>query len=106
MAVAPDAEWTSTFPSGGLFPIPAPAHWCEGGVSMAYEDKTLACAECGSSFVFTASEQEFHHQKGFANEPRRCVPCREKRKRRRESSSHLELDFRSFFCLSLSRPRF
>ncbi|MCE9583698.1 MAG: zinc-ribbon domain containing protein [Planctomycetes bacterium] len=47
----------------------------------AYQDKHLTCGECGVAFVFTAVEQEFHQQKGFANEPRRCVPCREKRKR-------------------------
>lgn len=48
---------------------------------MAYQDKSLTCAECGGAFVFTAAEQEFHRTKGFANEPRRCPPCREKRKR-------------------------
>jgi CxxC-x17-CxxC domain-containing protein len=48
---------------------------------MPYQDKSLTCADCGGQFLFTASEQEFHHQKGFTNEPRRCASCREKRKR-------------------------
>ena len=47
---------------------------------MGYQDKTLSCVECGGGFTFTASEQEFHAQKGFTNEPRRCPGCREKRK--------------------------
>ena len=48
-----------------------------------YEDKTLACADCGQDFQFTASEQEFYAEKGFANEPKRCPDCRAARKRNR-----------------------
>jgi len=43
---------------------------------MSYTDKTLTCSDCGSSFTFTAGEQEFHQSKGFTNEPRRCPNCR------------------------------
>ena len=46
------------------------------------EDKTLACRECGAEFVFSASEQEFYEQKGFTNEPGRCLSCRKARKQR------------------------
>ncbi len=49
------------------------------------EDKTLKCKECGQEFVFTAGEQEFYAQKGFQNEPVRCGPCRQARKRQRAS---------------------
>jgi CxxC-x17-CxxC domain-containing protein len=47
---------------------------------MSYADKTLACRECGTEFVFTAGEQEFYAQKGFTNEPTRCPACRAARK--------------------------
>lgn len=47
---------------------------------MSYEDKNLTCRECGSSFVFTAGEQEFHAQRGFTNAPVRCPACRAQRK--------------------------
>ena len=40
-----------------------------------YEDKTLVCKECGNEFVFTAGEQEFYAERGFANEPQRCKAC-------------------------------
>jgi CxxC-x17-CxxC domain-containing protein len=50
---------------------------------MDYVDKTLNCADCGQDFTFTASEQEFFAQKGFLNEPRRCLDCRALRKQRR-----------------------
>ena len=47
---------------------------------MSYTDKTLSCRDCGTSFVFTAGEQEFHAQKGFSNTPGRCPDCRAQRK--------------------------
>jgi CxxC-x17-CxxC domain-containing protein len=43
---------------------------------MAYTEKSLACADCGKSFPFTAEEQEFFASKGFTNEPKRCPSCR------------------------------
>lgn len=43
-------------------------------------DKTLVCTDCGSEFVFTVGEQEFYKEKGFDNEPKRCVPCRRAKK--------------------------
>ena len=42
---------------------------------MSYQDKDLSCKECGVSFAFTASEQEFYAEKGFQNEPSRCPSC-------------------------------
>lgn len=48
---------------------------------MEYQDKVLVCADCGKEFVFTAAEQEFYAQKGFANEPKRCKDCRVNKKR-------------------------
>ena len=50
-----------------------------------YEDKTLKCKDCGADFVFTAGEQEFYAEKGFANEPTRCKSCRSARKSERNS---------------------
>lgn len=44
------------------------------------QDKTLTCRDCGASFEFTSSEQDFYAEKGFTNEPTRCKPCRDIRK--------------------------
>lgn len=44
------------------------------------EDKTLTCRDCGSQFVFSASEQQFYADKGFQNEPGRCPACRASRR--------------------------
>ena len=46
-----------------------------------YEDKTLVCNECGNEFIFSAGEQEFYAEKGFANEPKKCKACRDARKK-------------------------
>jgi len=50
---------------------------------MTFEDRTLACKDCGAEFTFTASEQDFYAEKGFQNDPARCPECRSARKRQR-----------------------
>ena len=47
---------------------------------MAFTDKQIQCVDCGKEFTFTAAEQEFFAQKGYTNEPKRCLPCRQTRK--------------------------
>ena len=51
-----------------------------------FSDKTLTCRDCGTQFVFTASEQDFYAQKGFTNEPSRCPSCRAANKARRNAT--------------------
>ena len=46
------------------------------------EDKTLVCVDCGKEFIFTVGEQEFYKEKGFDNEPKRCLDCRRAKKAR------------------------
>ena len=41
-----------------------------------FEDKTMICKDCQGEFIFTAGEQEFYQEKGFTNEPQRCMECR------------------------------
>lgn len=45
-----------------------------------YTDETLSCQDCGRSFTFTVSQQEFFASKGFTNKPGRCDDCRAARK--------------------------
>jgi CxxC-x17-CxxC domain-containing protein len=52
---------------------------------MEFQDRTLSCSDCHQDFTFTAGEQEFYDRKGFKEIPKRCKPCREARKVRRES---------------------
>ncbi len=48
-----------------------------------YQDQTLTCKDCGKSFVWTASEQEFYASKGFSA-PVRCPECRQKNKQAKQ----------------------
>ena len=48
-------------------------------------DKTLVCKDCGAEFVFTEGEQEFYKEKGFTNEPTRCLECRKANKAKRNN---------------------
>lgn len=47
---------------------------------MAFADKTLTCRDCGQTFTFTTSEQQFYADRGFQNQPSRCPECRAQRK--------------------------
>ena len=46
---------------------------------MSYEDKNLTCAECNTTFVFSADDQSFHAEKGYTD-PKRCTSCRAARR--------------------------
>jgi len=52
---------------------------------MAYEDKTLTCQDCNTSFTFTADDQSYHAEKGYTNEPKRCQSCRQTKRNQRNS---------------------
>lgn len=53
---------------------------------MPYTDRTLTCVDCGTEFIFSADDQEFHASRGFTNEPKRCPDCRRARKAARGDS--------------------
>ncbi len=39
---------------------------------MSFQDKSTRCADCGTTFTFSAEDQEFFLSKGYTNEPKRC----------------------------------
>jgi CxxC-x17-CxxC domain-containing protein len=53
---------------------------------MTYTEKSLQCSDCGATFAFTATEQEFYATKVFTNEPKRCPSCRSARKSERSGN--------------------
>ena len=65
---------------------------------MAFEDKELVCKDCGSTFIFTAGEQEFYAEKGFENEPLRCRDCRGARKANRNSGESRAREMFTVVC--------
>jgi CxxC-x17-CxxC domain-containing protein len=54
---------------------------------MSFQDKSLQCADCGTTFTFSAGEQELFQSRGYTNEPKRCPECRQARKSERYGSS-------------------
>ncbi len=54
-----------------------------------YNDKQLVCKECNNEFTFTAGEQEFYAERGFANEPQRCKSCRDARKQNQRAEREM-----------------
>jgi len=55
-----------------------------------FQDRTLTCADCGASFTFSAGEQRYFQEKGFTDEPKRCLACRKKKRERREEQHRLD----------------
>ena len=56
--------------------------------ALSYQDKTITCADCGTPFVFSANDQAFYAERGFAHEPKRCFNCRQSRKATRGSGGY------------------
>jgi hypothetical protein len=47
---------------------------------MTFQDRTLTCVDCGQPFTFSADDQQYHREKGYTNEPKRCPNCRQARR--------------------------
>jgi hypothetical protein len=48
-----------------------------------FEDRQRTCVDCGGSLTWTAVEQEFFHEEGFSDPPKRCKDCRQMKRDRR-----------------------
>ncbi len=53
---------------------------------MSYQDKTIQCSDCSTTFTFSAEEQEQFASRGYTNEPKRCPSCRQARKAQQNGS--------------------
>ena len=47
---------------------------------MVFQDRTLVCRECGDEFIFSIDDQQYHQEKGYTHEPKRCIDCRRARR--------------------------
>jgi len=54
---------------------------------MSFQDKSIQCSDCGTTFTFGTGEQEFFASKGFTNEPKRCPQCRKSKRQQRRGPS-------------------
>ena len=55
---------------------------------MVFQERNLTCAECGTSFPFTVEDQQYHSERGYTNDPKRCPSCREARRSERVASRY------------------
>ena len=62
---------------------------------MTYQEKSIKCSDCGTTFAFSAGEQEFYAAKGFTNEPKRCPSCRAAKKAQRDGNGEYSYISRS-----------
>jgi len=54
---------------------------------MSFQDRSIQCCDCGATFTFSADEQELFASRGYTNDPKRCIPCRQARKSTRYENS-------------------
>ncbi len=54
----------------------------QGQGQAVFQDRVLRCVDCGQEFTWGVEDQEYFHEQGFANEPKRCLPCRRAKKQR------------------------
>ena len=54
---------------------------------MSFQDKSIQCSDCETTFVFSANEQEEFASRGYTNMPKRCPTCRQARKTERYGNS-------------------
>jgi CxxC-x17-CxxC domain-containing protein len=64
---------------------------------MVFQDKSIQCSECGTTFTFSAEEQEQFASRGYTNEPKRCPSCRETRRAERQGNSGYGYSRRQMF---------
>ena len=49
-------------------------------MSAEYKDETRVCEDCGRDYLWSADDQAYFHERGFANPPKRCRECRRAKK--------------------------
>jgi len=54
---------------------------------MSFQDKSIQCSDCGTTFTFSAGERRFYESKGLTNDPGRCPKCRKTKKQQHSGLS-------------------
>ena len=59
----------------------------KGGHPMSFQDKSIQCSDCGTTFTLSVDEQELFASRGYTNDPKHCSWCRAARKIARYGNS-------------------
>ena len=65
---------------------------------MVLEERTLTCAECAQSFAFSVEDQQYHQEKGYTNDPKRCPSCRADRRASRSYGGGMTREMHPIVC--------
>ena len=65
---------------------------------MVFQDRDLTCVECNQSFVFNADDQQYHADKGYDNDPKRCPSCRQARRGNSGNSGGVRREMHPAVC--------
>ena len=57
------------------------------------KDLWFLCADCQVQFSWTVGEQRFWKFQGWTDPPRRCLRCRERRKRLKQQSQRPDREY-------------
>jgi len=58
---------------------------------MIFQDRYIRCTDCGTTFTFTAIEQEYFLSRNYTEDPKCCLACRKKKKAEYASGGNHEL---------------
>ena len=56
-------------------------------MAFSGRDEKITCLDCQQSFDFTARDQRWYAQQNWPDPPKRCKPCRDKRKATRNGGA-------------------
>ena len=82
IAVAPPAAAPAAAAPAAAAPAPAAAAPPATSSAGGFTDQWLPCVDCGVSFLFSASEQQFFMEKGYSGAKSRCKDCTAAKKAR------------------------
>ena len=53
-------------------------------------DKEIKCIGCGTTFTWSEREQELFRKRKLEHEPKRCIPCRAKKREQKKLDKTLD----------------
>ena len=82
---------------------------------LELKDTAINCIDCGNDFVWTVGEQQFFHDKGLQNPPKRCKSCKQAKNERIAAAQaaqaagikqKVEIEVKCFRCQALTTVPF
>ncbi len=49
---------------------------------VGVQGREMTCVDCEQGFTWSAQDQDYFREMGFANDPKHCLPCRRAKRQR------------------------